>query len=195
MRSYTMNSRDTISIEEVAAREDHAELIDNNLIVIDQTSVAHNNAVLEIATALRQYIAANGGKCKVFTENVALYCDEMSDDDKGNLFLPDVMVVCDTEGIKNDGVHSAPVFVAEVTSESTKKNDYGRKMVKYSDIGVKEYWIVDLQRRVVVRYMFEKDYAPELIPYVDPINTKLAIKSYPELKIDLSSIFGQGESI
>ncbi|MCR5128710.1 MAG: Uma2 family endonuclease [Lachnospiraceae bacterium] len=36
--------------------------------------------------------------------------------------------------------------MAEVTSESTRKNDYGKKMITYSEIGVKEYWVVDLQR-------------------------------------------------
>ena len=112
------------SVKDVAERNDHAELINGVLVVTNQTSVSHNNAVLEIATALRQFISSNKGKCKVFTENVALYCNELCDDEK-NLFLPDVMTVCDETGIKDDGIHVAPLFVAEITSDSTKKNDYG----------------------------------------------------------------------
>lgn len=173
-------------IEDIINRDDHAELIKGVLVVTDKTSVAHNNAVLEIATALRQHISSNDGKCKVFTENVALYCNELCDDTE-NLFLPDVMTVCDESGIKDDGVHVAPVFVAEVTSDSTKRNDYGRKMLVYGEIGVKEYWVVDLQRKAIVRYLSENDFAPEVIVY--PNVKKTPIHIYPSLEIDLSDIF------
>ncbi len=55
------------SIKDVAERDDHAELIKGVLVVSDKTSVAHNNAVLEIASALRRFIGANNGKCKDFS--------------------------------------------------------------------------------------------------------------------------------
>lgn len=97
------------TIAEIAAMEEHAELIGSSLVITDKTSVSHNNAVLEIAGALRRHISANEGKCKVFTENVALYCNELCDDDKNNLYLPDVMSVCDNNGIKEDGIHVAPL--------------------------------------------------------------------------------------
>ena len=176
------------SVGDVANREDHAELINGNLVVEAKTTAAHNNAVLEIATALRHFITANNGICKVFTENVALYCNELSEDAK-NLFLPDVMTVCDKEGIKDDGVHTTPLFVAEVTSESTRKNDYGRKMITYGEIGVKEYWVVDLQKKVVVRYLLENEYAPEVFSY--PLTQKISLHTYPSLNIDMSNIIEQ----
>ena len=187
LMDYPLNEQSTgYSIDDVAKREDHAELIDGILVVTDKTSVAHNNAVLEIATAIRHFIETNNGKCKVFTENVALYCSELCNDAE-NMFLPDIMTVCNENGIKDDGVHAAPLFVAEVTSESTKRNDYGGKMVTYNDIGVKEYWVVDIQRKVVVRYLSESDFAPEVISY--PLVEKISVHTYPSLKIDLSRIF------
>ena len=174
------------TIKEVAERNDHAELINGVLVVTNKTSISHNNAVLEIATALRNFISSNNGNCKVFTENVALYCNELCDDDK-NLFLPDVMTVCDENGIKDDGIHIAPLFVAEITSESTKRNDYGRKMLTYSEIGVNEYWVVDLQRKVIVRYLSVNDFEPEVIAYSN--TTEISVHTYPSLKIDLSKVF------
>ncbi len=174
------------TVKDVAERDDHAELIKGVLVVTDKTSVSHNNAVLEIASALRQFIMANNSKCKVFTENVALYCNELCDD-ASNLFLPDIMSVYDETGIKDDGIHTAPLFVVEVTSESTKKNDYGIKMLVYRDIGVKEYWVVDLQRKMIARYLSESDFAPEVISY--PLTRKVSVHTYPSLEIDLSHIF------
>ena len=168
------------SVGDVANREDHAELINGNLVVEAKTTAAHNNAVLEIATALRHFTTANNGICKVFTENVALYCNELSEDAK-NLFLPDVMTVCDKEGIKDDGVHTAPLFVAEVTSESARKNDYGRKMITYGEIGVKEYWVVDLQKKVVFQYLKSDDYIPQF--FIHP--ESLGVSVFPGLNICL----------
>ncbi len=123
---------------------------------------------------------------RIFPENVALYCNELCDDAE-NLFLPDIMSVCDETGIKDDGIHTAPLFVAEVTSDSTKKNDYGIKMLIYREIGVKEYWVVDLERKAIVRYLSENDFAPGVIKY--PCEDKISVQTCPPLKIDLSRIF------
>lgn len=60
-------------------------------------------------------------------------------------------------------------------------------MLSYSDMGVKEYWVVDLQRKMIVRYLLENDFEPEVIAY--PNATKLSVHTYPSLEIDLSKIF------
>ena len=171
------------TISDIENRTDHAELIGGNLIIEDKTSVSHNLAVSEIASALRDHISKNGGNCLVLTENVALYCSELNEDEKGdNYFLPDVMVVCDKNGIKDDGVHTTPLFVAEITSEATKRNDYTDKMIVYRNIGVREYWVVDLQKKSVIRYLSANEFVPE--PFLHPEVMK--VHSYPGLSIDLS---------
>ncbi len=174
------------TVRDVERMENHAELVNGELVITDRTTAAHNNAVLEIASALRRFVKENGGECRVYAENIALYCDELSDE-VGNFFLPDVMVVCGTEGMRDDGVHIAPRFVAEVTSEATRKNDYGRKMVTYGEIGVEEYWVVDLQKQMVVHYLASNDFAPEIISYAN--NSKASVLTYPPLEIELAGIF------
>lgn len=179
------NKSEKYTVKKVSQMESHAELINGRLVITDRTSVAHNNAVAEIAMAFRQFIRDKNGECQVFTENVALYCNELCDDEK-NFFLPDVMVVCDKSGIKDDGVHIVPKFVAEVTSNSTKTQDYVEKMAIYSKIGVQEYWIVDLQRKMIVMYLKDNDFIPEI--GVNSLSSPIPVYSYPGLKIDLSNI-------
>lgn len=174
-----LNYRDALDSER------HMEIIDGAAVIEDRTSVSHNIAVNNIAAALRDYIAANGGTCKVFTENVALFVNELCNDD-GYFFLPDVMAVCDTDGIKEDGVHVAPLFVAEVTSENTRKNDYCEKLEIYRKIGVGEYWVVDLQRKVLYKYLAAEDYIP--VPIIHPEIVEVSV--YDKLKIDLSEVMG-----
>lgn len=58
---------------------------------------------------------------------------------------PDVFLVCDQS--KNTGrcIYGAPDMVIEVTSPSTRKRDFGKKLEKYVDAGVREYWIADVE--------------------------------------------------
>ena len=171
------------TVRDVEGMESHAELIAGNLTIEDKTSVTHNMVITDIVTALRNYFAKENANCKVFSENVALYCNEISGGGEDNYFLPDVMAVCGQDGVREDGVHVAPLFVVEVTSDATKKNDYGDKMIVYRNIGVKEYWVVDLQRKMLVKHQSINQYIPE--PYVYPDIAKVSV--YPGLYIDLSN--------
>lgn len=175
------------TISQVEKMEGHVEIVNGEMVIQNKTTISHNRAVSIISTALNNYISANNGKCEVFTENVALYINELLDDDK-NFFLPDVMIVCDPEKIDNKGVHTTPLFVAEITSESTRINDYNIKLDIYKKIGVREYWIVDLQRKVVYKYVPASDGSDGYIPetYFYPHNIEVSV--YPNLSIDLSKV-------
>lgn len=171
------------TIEDVMKSNNHIEMIDGLVVVENKTTVTHNIVVSEIAACLKNHISAQNGNCKVFTENVALYVNELHKDNN-NFFLPDVMVVCNTEEIKDDGVHTVPKFVAEVTSESTKKFDYNQKLDIYKKIGVEEYWIVDLQKKAILKYVSKEDYIPQyfLHPHL------VEVSSYEGLSIDMSNV-------
>ena len=158
--------------------EQHMELVDGEAIIEDHTSPKHNAFVLEIAQSLRQYVKDHNGQCKVAAQNVALYVNEILNDDL-NFFLPDVMVVCNPGKIDEKGAHTVPLFVAEVTSEGTRKNDYNGKLEVYRKIGVEEYWVVDIQQNRVVIYSKSMDYIPKFVQ--NP--AKLCVSVYPGLII------------
>lgn len=183
MEAIKMDSLHIYTIDEVSQSNEHAELVDGELVITDKTTVSHNIAVSEIATSIKNFIQVNKGSCKVFSENIALYINDLCDDDR-NFFLPDVMVVCDGDGIREDGVHATPLFIAEVTSEATRKNDYNEKLQVYRKIGVKEYWIVDLQRKTIYKYLEAEGYIPQT--FMHPESMKVTV--YPGLLIDLSTV-------
>ena len=74
-----------------------------------------------------------GRACIPFGDGVLVH---LTDEDK---FVPDVMVVCDRNKIKPDGVYGAPDLVVEVLSPSTVKNDKGYKKSIYESSGIPEY--------------------------------------------------------
>ena len=186
MNNAFKNDTRKYTVDEVSKMENHAELIDGNLVITDAANTTHNRVVKAIYLALVQYIEGRHGECEAFTENEGLFCDELCDS-KNNYFMPDVMVVCDKSGIKEDGVHVAPRFIAEVTSVSTRKYDYMDKLNVYGKIGVQEYWVVDLQKKLVVRHLLDNDYMPELFCY--PSISAIPVYTYPGLEIDLSRFF------
>ena len=121
------------------------ELIDGTIITCDMPGVAHQDMVERIGEQIRSYIKANGGTCKVYVAGLNVYLDE----DEYTLVIPDVVVVCNQEKLKDKGLYGAPDWVIEVVSPSTREVDYHKKLYKYMSAGVREYWIVDMDREMV----------------------------------------------
>jgi Uma2 family endonuclease len=57
---------------------------------------------------------------------------------------------------KNQMFFPAPDFVVEILSESTEKRDRGIKFVDYALHGVKEYWIIDPETKLVEQYILHE---------------------------------------
>lgn len=62
--------------------------------------------------------------------------------------------------LRNTGrcIYGTPDMVIEVTSPSTRKKDFGKKLEKYIDAGVREYWIVDVKNQKVIVYDLGEDF-------------------------------------
>ena len=104
----------------------------------------------------RNYIKDKKGKCKTYVSPIDVQLDR---DDK-TMVQPDVMVVCDRDKIINRCLYGAPDFVVEILSPSTSKKDSTIKLKKYKDAGVREYWMVDPDKKKVVVYDWNKSDMP-----------------------------------
>lgn len=115
--------------------ERREELINGKVVAMSpRPSVNHNRVAFNIAYLFERYL--RGKKCAPFSDGTDLYLTEK------DVFIPDMMVVCDQDKIKGDGVHGAPDLVVEVLSPSTMRNDKTYKKDVYAHSGVSEYWIV-----------------------------------------------------
>ena len=125
------------------------ELIGGKFVAMSpRPSVNHNHVSFNIARIFADYL--KGKRCTPFADGVDLY---LTDEDR---FIPDMMVVCDPDKVKADGVYGAPDLVVEVLSPSTAQYDRGRKMKVYAQCGVREYWIVSPEARSVDVYLLEE---------------------------------------
>ena len=98
---------------------------------------------------------------------------------------PDVLIVCDRSKIRRWGIMGAPEFLVEVLSPSTRRKDCGKKLSKYMDAGVKEYWIIDPKSKRLIVYDFEQ----EVWPTVYGLTGKVPIGIYQgKLEIDMDMV-------
>lgn len=156
----------------------------------------HNHIAFNIAVLFSNYL--RGKACTVIPDGTDLY---LTEEDR---FVPDVMVVCDRDKIRRDGVHGAPDLVVEVLSPSTAQYDRGRKMKVYAQCGVREYWIVSPGDRTVEQYLPEggqfvlnATYGLELEAILnkmsqkerDSIPTEFKCSLFDDLTIQVADIF------
>lgn len=90
--------------------------------------------------------------------------------DNINYVEPDISVICDKEKIDEKGCQGAPDWIIEVTSPSNPQNDYGIKLFKYHTAGVREYWIINPQKKSVMVYDLENDQKSNQYSFDDVIS-------------------------
>ena len=144
-------------IDDRAVKE-KTELIDGKIYMMSPRprithALASGNIFREFSLNLR------GKKCTAFCDGVDVFLDDK------NRFVPDAMIVCNPDIIKEDGIHGAPDLVVEVLSKTSAQRDKGRKREIYAKAGVKEYWIVDTWGKYIEVYYNQNDWLVLDSPY------------------------------
>jgi len=140
---------------------------------------------------LKQLLEYLDGKpCKAFAAPFDLRIPEMNEADEDTTFVvqPDLVVVCDKERLKGTGYYGVPTLIIEITSPSTAKMDKIWKFAKYEKAGVKEYWIVEPENKLVTVFILQENNQygrPEVYSESDKINVSV----FPDLSIDLKPVF------
>lgn len=109
----------------------------------------HQAISREILTQFSNYLKDK--PCQVFAAPFDLRISENDEKDGETTFVvqPDIVVICDKEGLKGTGYHGVPALVIEISSPATAKNDIVWKFNKFEKAGVKEYWIVEPEGKFI----------------------------------------------
>lgn len=179
--SYGTKHKYTLSDYYALPEDERYELIDGEWFKMLAPSIKHQRAIWEISGEIWQYIRKNHGACTAFTApcDVQLNCDEYT------MVQPDILIVCDPGKITDRCIVGAPDFVVEVLSPSTRKKDITIKQRKYCATGVREYWMVDMEKGHVIVYFFEKS----SLPFIYGMKDKISVGIYDgNLVIDFAVI-------
>ena len=169
----------TIEDIEALPEGERAELIDGKIYYMSSPSRIHQRISMSISTDINNYIKANKGSCEVYAAPFAVY---LNNKNNTNYFEPDISVICDPTKLDEKGCHGAPDWIIEIVSLGSATMDRYIKLLKYSDAGVKEYWIVDSVKEEVTVYKTEKK---EMENYTFDDNIPVGIYNNFSLKIEL----------
>ncbi|MEY8410491.1 Uma2 family endonuclease [Lachnospiraceae bacterium 62-26] len=147
--------KETYTIEDIYALQEgeRAELIDGQIYYMAPPSTRHQRIVSKLNQVIANHIDSHGGDCEVFPSPFAVFLNN----DDINYVEPDISVICDPSKLDDKGCHGAPDWIIEIVSPGSKSMDYYKKLLKYNTAGVKEYWIVDPTKELVMVYRFDKE--------------------------------------
>ncbi len=163
------------------------ELLDGVPYMQAAPSRIHQEILVEILNQIANYL--KGKPCKVYPAPFCVRLDvEKNDNDVKNVVEPDITIVCDNSKLDDRGCKGSPDMIVEILSPSTGKNDRLIKFNKYEKAGVKIYWVVEPDQKLVSvftlqlngRYGRTEMYTEE---------DKIKVSIFPDLEIDLKPVF------
>ena len=91
--------------------------------------------------------------CEVFHAPFDVRLNAEAGDD--TVVQPDIVVICDRSKLSGTGCIGAPDMVIEILSPGTARHDRLVKFRLYQNAGVREYWIVDPDDRIVCVHLLK----------------------------------------
>ena len=165
--------------------EPRYEIIDGLPYLMSAPTVSHQDIVGEIFWQLKSFLRDK--PCKVIIAPCDVRLNPLKSNKDRTVVQPDVLVVCDPKKLEDGkSVKGAPDLVIEVLSPSSARKDRLLKFKKYLQAGVKEFWIVSPEERIVYTHVLvENRYFVALYGREDAI----PISVLEGCNIDLHDIF------
>ena len=187
--AYQVHTQGSYTLEDYYKLPDdqRVELIDGYFYEMNVPTIYHQFIAGEVYRQIAGFIMEKGGECLPFIApvDVQLDCDERT------MVQPDVGILCQRDKMRRWGIYGAPDFLLEVISPSTGRKDYTKKLAKYMNAGVREYWILDPYQNKLLVYFFES----EVCPVIYGLDQSVPVGIFNgELQIEFSNIVKWVES-
>jgi Uma2 family endonuclease len=144
------------------------ECIDGMLLVTPAPRMVHAAALANLGLLIQSGLAGRAAKLRLITSTAGLRPEPTT------VVEPDLFVLRAPATAKTRLDDPAcAVLIAEVLSPSTASRDRGIKRTLFQRVGVPEYWIVDLDARLIERWT-PSDARPEILrqqlTWTDPVS-------------------------
>ncbi len=148
----------------------------------------HQRVSAIVSNELYNYF--KGKPCKVYSApfDVRLVRKSATDKEIITVVQPDICVICDLSKIDKKGCLGAPDIVVEILSPGNNKTELKNKYEVYEEAGVKEYWIIEPQGKIFIRYFLneKEQFEPtRLLTVGDEVTTSL----FPGFTLNLDEVF------
>ena len=168
--------------------ENRYEIIDGEVFDMNAPMRMHQKYVVEILIQAGNFF--HNKTCEVYVApfDVRLPKKSKKNEDIFDVVQPDISVICDPKKLDDKGCVGAPDLVVEVISPSTAGKDQIKKRALYEKNGVREFWLLHPDDKLVFVYVLGKDgYGkPEVF---DVSTSPVTSFIFKEMIIDLRHLF------
>ena len=165
--------------------QERVEIILGKVFPMGAPTSNHQEASARITFTLFKHLAGSG--CKLYHAPYDVILPGPNGI-KNTVIQPDVCVICDSSKIQERGCVGAPDLVVEILSPSSFKRDLNDKLRLYEHHQVKEYWTIDLSRKLVLVHCLGPNgtFLPPLLSVDDEV---LSSQLFPGITLDLFTAF------
>jgi len=162
------------------------EFINGEIFLLSSPGTYHQEISGRLYLIFAEYL--KGKKCKAFYAPFDVHFRKKGFKEP-DVMQPDLLIACDLENnINEKGRYmGTPALVVEILSDGTRSKDMVEKLNTYMLSGVREYWVVDPKRKIILLYGFKDEKVDEFHDFKAPD----ILKSYyfEGLEADLDSIY------
>lgn len=164
------------------------EYINGEIIILSSPSTFHQDISGNLHVLFRNYLKEK--PCKVFYAPFDVHFWK-KDFKYPDVMQPDLLIACDLENKVNEKGRymGTPTLVVEILSPSTRSRDMVDKLNTYMVSGVKEFWVVDPQKRTVLVYGFKDSQIDEFVSY--KMDELILSYWFDNLEVSIKDVFEQ----
>jgi Uma2 family endonuclease len=151
----------------------------------------HQKILVELTWHFENFLRDKPYELYVAPFDVRLPEKDEADEQINSVVQPDLSVICDKTKLDDRGCRGAPDLIIEIVSPSTGRKDMKDKLFLYEHHGVKEYWVLHPEEKVLMRFKLEKQgdtfrYGrPDVYDPEDSVETPIL----QGLTLDLGAVF------
>lgn len=120
--------------------DERFEYINGEIFLLASPTVEHQRTLLNLASLFQLHF--RGKKCEPLIAPFDVLLQNETDSAPHHV-QPDIMVICNKHGLKNNEYRGIPDLIVEIVSPSNTSHDRIRKFNLYMRYGVKEFWLVN----------------------------------------------------
>ncbi|MEN1968547.1 Uma2 family endonuclease [Lentibacillus sp. N15] len=150
----------------------------------------HQKVLSEVHRQIANYLLDKD--CEVYPAPFHVVLDPAGDHeneaDKEYILEPDISIICNKNKLNERGCQGSPDLIVEIISPSTARKDKMEKFNIYEQAGVKEYWIIEPEEKMISVFTLENNRRfgrPDLYGEED----KVTVSIFDDLLIDLKTVF------
>jgi Uma2 family endonuclease len=166
--------------------QERVELIKGFILKMSPApSMVHQRISNNVSYELNSYFKRK--PCDVFVAPFDVRLPIPSAKKDATVVQPDLCVICDESKLDARGCNGTPDLMVEIISSNNSKHDVHTKFNLYQEAGVKEYWIIEPNDKIILVYTLVNNEFIGLKPQVE--GEKIKSPLFPELTIAVEDVF------